>query len=57
MEIIALHSYPPVKPVEAASGFVSNIQAASSHIGETHSPITICSPLILRKIEDYSFVK
>jgi len=56
MEIIALHSYPPVKPVEAASGFVSNIQAASSHIGETHSPITICSPLI-RKIEDYSFVK
>lgn len=48
MEIIALHNYPPIIPVEAASGFVSDIQETSSHIGETHSPANISCLLILR---------
>lgn len=48
MEIIVLHSYPPVITVEAASGFVSNIQETSSHISETHSPTNISCLLILR---------
>lgn len=48
MEVIALHSYPPVILVEAALGFVSTIQETSSHIGETHSPANISCLLILR---------